>query len=349
LYNYDFKSHFTGLFSYHTYTTQHLTWYTGVQTQWYQRRHTGSEKTAGELYVNTGYRNESSLFTKADVRLGNWNISGDVQYRYSSFTYKGNEAMPGQYWNFFNSTLGINYSLNNKWRLYYSIGQTHREPTRNDLFMGSDDLTKDTNGDLLFNPLKPERVVDQELGVKYFSRRAYLLANIFYMRFKNEITLNGQIGPTGVPLHSSAASSYRSGIELDGWWRWPNGIELRNRSSLSINRIKEEGVKLEPVLTPAFISNQEIRLVKSRWQTGIALRYQGSSYVDYANTFKVPDYFIVNLDGAYQLKKLAFFGVLNNVTNRQYYTNGLITASGVPGYFIQMPINFYVGIRLTVL
>jgi iron complex outermembrane receptor protein len=346
LYNYAFRSHFIGAFSYHTYTTKNVKWYSGVQAQWYQRRHTGSERTYGNLYVNTGYRKESSVFTKAIVSAGQWDFLGDVQYRYSHFTYTGTEQMPGQYWNFLNGTLGIGYRLNNSVRFYYSLGQTHREPTRNDLLMGNDNLMRDDNGVLLFNPVKAEQVVDHELGVKYITRSVYLSANLYYMRFRNEITLNGQIGPTGVPLHSSAARSYRSGAELDAAWRLDNGIELRNQSSVSMNRIKEAGVNLKPVLTPAFISNQEVRLVKRNWQAGIGVRYQGTSYIDYANTTKLPDYFIVNMDASWQLRKVTLFGVVNNVTNRVYYTNGLITASGVPGYFIQVPVNFYVGVRM---
>jgi iron complex outermembrane recepter protein len=346
LYNYAFRSNFYGAFSYFSHATKGFRWYSGVQGQWYQRRHRGSEKALGTLYTNTGYRNEGSVFTKAIFNTGRWELLGDVQYRYSSFTYSGAEVMPGQYWNFLNSTLGVNYRVGDETRLYYSIGHTHREPTRNDLFMGNDDLTRDGNGDLLFNPVKPEQVIDQELGVKHFSRMVYVCANLYYMRFRHEITLNGQIGPTGVPLHSSAARSYRSGIELDAAWKWENGIEWRNQSAASFNRIKEAGVDLHPVLTPGFISNQECRLVKKRWQAGVGVRYQGESYIDYANTVKLPDYFIVNADASWQVGRVTLYGVLNNITNRVYFTNGLIPASGVPGYFIQAPINFYAGVRV---
>ncbi|WP_315819117.1 TonB-dependent receptor domain-containing protein [Paraflavitalea speifideaquila] len=86
-------------------------------------------------------------------------------------------------------------------------------------------------------------------------------------------------------------------------------------------------------------------MVKKFWQAGIGFRYQGRSYIDYANTTKLPDYFIVNMDASWQLRKFTLFGVVNNITNRVYYTNGLITASGAPGYFIQAPVNFYVGVR----
>lgn len=347
LYNYAFRSHFIGTFAYHSYTAKKLKWYSGVQAQWYNRRHTGSEQAAGILYVNTGYRNESSVFTKASVTLGKWTLLGDVQYRYSSFTYKGGEIMPGQYWNFLNSTIGSSYSVNNKLSFYYSLGQTHREPARNDLFLGNDDLTRDNTGALLFNPLKPERVIDHELGVKYFSRKGYIQGNIYYMRFRNEITLNGQIGPTGVPLHSSAAKSFRSGAELEVVYRVTSAVELRNQSSVSAIRIKEKDIHLHPVLTPSFISNQEIRYIQTRWQMSLLCRYQSNTYIDYANTVQLPSWFTVNWSGSWQLRKLTFFAVMNNITNRQYYSNGLITASGIPGYFVQAPANFNTGVRLT--
>lgn len=345
LYNYAFRSHFTGLFAYHSFISNRIRWHNGVQQQFYSRTHTGSEQTQGKLYSNTGYRNESSLFTKAIATAGNWNILGDLQYRHSSFTYTGREKMPGQFWNFLNGTVGITYFINNKLQVYYSIGQTHREPTRNDLFMGNDDLSRDSYGELLFNPVKPERATGQELGIKWFNERGHIYGNIYHMDFRNEITLNGQIGPTGLPLHSSAASSSRSGIELDALYRFKNGIELKNQSAVSYNRIKEEGVQLRPVLAPAFIINQEIRLVRKSWQTGIALRYQSNSYIDYANTIKLPEYFIINWDGGIAIGRMTVFVVINNITNRQYFTNGLITATGNAGYFIQAPVNFHTGIQ----
>jgi iron complex outermembrane receptor protein len=248
LYNYAFSSDFAGAFFYHAHTSQKFTWYNGVQTQWYNRRHTGSEKSMGVLYGNTGYRKESSVYTRGILSLGKWDLLGDIQYRYSSFTYTGDELMPGQHWNFLNGTFGLSYAIKNNLRLYFSLAQTHREPTRNDLFIGNDNLSRDGNGELLFNPVKPERAMDWEAGLKYFSEKTWLFANVYFMNFRNEITLNGQIGPTGVPLHSNAAKSYRAGLELDAMYRFANGFELRNQSSASLNRVRENDVKLRPVL-----------------------------------------------------------------------------------------------------
>jgi iron complex outermembrane recepter protein len=215
------------------------------------------------------------------------------------------------------------------------------------LFVGNDNLSRDGSGELLFNPVKPERAMDWEAGLKYFSEKAWVFANVYFMNFRNEITLNGQIGPTGVPLHSNAAKSYRAGFELDAMYRFANGFELRNQSSASLNRVRENDVKLRPVLSPAFIINQEVRYARSKWQTSLTLRYQSESFIDFANTAKLPAYTILNWDTHYRLEKISIFLFVNNLTNKRYYNNGLITAMGSPGYFVQAPLNVHAGIRYT--
>lgn len=347
LYNYAFHSYFTGIFSCHSYTKRNIKWYNGLQAQWYNRRHKGSEASSGELYTNKGFRDEASAFSKLQITLKKRiTLLGDIQYRYSSFTYKGNELMPGQYWNFFNASAGVTYSATNNLEIYYSIAKTQREPTRNDFFSGNDDLTRDNSGELLFNPLKPEQVTDQELGMRFFLNRGHLFVNGYYMKFKNEITLNGQIGPTGVPLRSSTANSFRSGIELDALYPVTTFIILINRSAISYNRIKESDIKFQPVLTPSVIVNQELKFVKPKWQAGMVLRYQNSSYINYANTYKLPSFCIINFEGSWEVNRVIFYGAVNNITNQKYYTNGLMTYDGKPAYFIQSSINFNVGFRV---
>lgn len=346
LYNYAFHSYFTGIFSYHSYIKRNIKWYNGLQSQWYNRRHKGSEASLGELYTNKGFRNEASIFSKLQITIKKRiTLLGDIQYRYSSFTYLGKESMPGQYWNFFNASAGVTYSLKNL-EIYYSISKTQREPTRNDFFLGNDDLIRDNSGELLFNPLKPEQVIDHELGMRILLNKGHLFVNGYFMKFKNEITLNGQIGPTGLPLRSSTANSFRSGIELDALYPVSTLIVLINRSAISYNRINENEIKFQPVLTPSVIINQELKLIKPKWQAGMVLRYQNGSFINYANSYKLPSYCIVNIEGSWDIKKIVFYGAINNITSQKYYTNGLMTYDGKPAYFIQSSINYYLGFRI---
>ncbi len=62
LFRYDFQSNLIGFFSNYTYSNKNLNWTTGVHANIYQRKHTGSEQILGELYVNTGFKNEASVF-----------------------------------------------------------------------------------------------------------------------------------------------------------------------------------------------------------------------------------------------------------------------------------------------
>src|SRR5690606_1614919 len=106
---------------------------------------------------------------KIDYTTGAFTWFGDTQYRQSSFDYKGSVELEKVNWNFINPKAGLTFSANAKTLLYYSIGRTGREPARNDLFLGNDDLLADENGNPIVANSDPESVVDQELGIRYQS------------------------------------------------------------------------------------------------------------------------------------------------------------------------------------
>ena len=77
----------------------------------------------------------------------------------------------------------------------------------------------------------------------------------------------------------------------------------------------------------------------------VVFRYQSSSYIDYANTIKLPSFLVVNLEGSWHVNRFSVFAVINNLTNQKYYTNGLLAYDGKPRYFIQSAINYNLGLR----
>ncbi|MFZ1825395.1 MAG: TonB-dependent receptor, partial [Chitinophagales bacterium] len=167
LYNYAVQSHFVGFFSNYTFSKKQFNLTTGLHGNIYNRQHTGSEKSLGQLYQNTGYKNEISIFTKADYTLKWFTFFADVQYRYVSFDYKGTVAMQKLDWNFINPKAGLSANINPNSTLYYSIGYTGREPTRNDMFGGNDDLLADSLGNAILSNTKPEYVLNHELGFRF--------------------------------------------------------------------------------------------------------------------------------------------------------------------------------------
>ena len=47
------------------------------------------------------------------------------------------------------------------------------------------------------------------------------------MWFKNELVLNGEVGPNGLPCHENANKSFRRGVELSAKWNIFNNITFR--------------------------------------------------------------------------------------------------------------------------
>ncbi len=344
LYNYAFRSHTLGVSSVYSLRVDKLKFDAGVHANRYQRQHNGSERTQGYLYTNTGFKNETSAFAKATYTTGKLSVFADAQVRHADFRYEGQVALPNQEWNFLNPRAGASFQAKDA-TFYYSVGRTSREPTRNDIFQGADDLPADESGNAIYAKLPAESVIDQELGVKLNYEWGHVKTNAYYMDFSNEIVLSGKVGPNGLPLRSNAAQSYRAGLEFDAEYNVGKEFSLVNNSSVSRNRITEGANSIQPVLTPSVIINQEVRKRFGHVYVGVNGRYQSSSYIDYANAARLPSFTILGASAAYEYKGFELAVKLNNLTNRQYYTSGLIGIDGRTYYNIQAPLNYFATLR----
>ncbi|MER2999253.1 TonB-dependent receptor [Pontibacter populi] len=347
MYNYAFRSNFAGFYSNYTVDYENFIWTSGIHTNLYNRRHTGSERSMGQLYQNTGYKNEFSIFSKGEYTLNKLLFYADLQYRASSFDYLGSTKFDKLTWQFLNPKAGISYAVNPNTVAYYSIGMTGREPTRNDIFGGADDLPADESGEAILASTSPEYVVDQELGIRHSTDKVKLSANLFYMDFKDEIILNGNYGPNGLALTSKVDNSIRAGIELAGSYSLTDKINTSHTSSFTHSRIKEQGITFHPLLTPAVILNQEIAYTTARFSTGLGARYQSKSYIDFANSAVVEDYILLNARASMKLNKWEISLHLNNLTNTRYYNNGYVDYDGTKKLFVQAPTNIFVAVKFS--
>ncbi|MBK6730144.1 MAG: TonB-dependent receptor [Bacteroidetes bacterium] len=345
LYNYAVQSHFVGFFSNYTFSKKQFNLTTGLHGNIYNRQHTGSEKSLGQLYQNTGYKNEISIFTKADYTLKWFTFFADVQYRYVSFDYKGTVAMQKLDWNFINPKAGLSANINPNSTLYYSIGYTGREPTRNDMFGGNDDLLADSLGNAILSNTKPEYVLNHELGFRFQKNKIHFDVNLYYMDFKNEIVLDGKFGPNGLALTNNVEQSFRTGLELSVTYKVTKRFSLVNNSSFNYSRIKEQTEIFNPILTPPIIINQEAVFSKNNFTIALSARYQHNSYIDFANEERVNSYFLLNSRASYSIKGFLFSVFLNNITNAKYFNQGYVDFDGSKKYFVQAPTNFYASIQ----
>ncbi len=345
LYNYAFQSNFLGFFSNYTLSKKSLTLTSGVHGNLYDRQHIGSEKALGKLYENTGYKDEISAFAKANYQFNRMTLFADIQYRYTNFNYTGLVPLDKLSWSFINPKAGISFEMAPGVVAYYSIGKTGREPTRNDLFGGNDDLLADSVGNADLYIKDPEYVVDHELGFRFNSRSLKAALNFYYMDFENEIVLNGNFGPNGLLLTDNVERSYRAGIELNVEYQLIENLLLVNNSSFNYSKIKEQGETFEPILTPPLIINQELIYNWGNFSAAIMAKYQDASFIDFANSASLNAYYLLNARLGYHFNafEMAFF--VNNITNSKYYNHGYVDYDGSHKYFVQSPTNFYFSIK----
>jgi iron complex outermembrane recepter protein len=345
LYNYAFQSGLYGFFGNYIWAKNDFSITTGLHGNAYQRRHTGSEKTLGRLYRNTGYRKELSAFGKVEYRLGDFTLFADLQYRYTDFNYRGAVSLAPFAWRFFNPKAGASYALNRRALFYYSLGGTGREPTRNDLFGGNDDLLADSLGRPLIAIKNPESVTDQELGFRFQSEKTALNLNAFYMDFRDEIVLDGKFGPNGLALTNAVEKSFRAGLEFSLTQQISRRLDWIGQASLNYSRIRAEAQRFSPILTPRFILHQELLFHTGAWQVAASVRYQDRAFIDFANTVQVDAYWLANARIQYAYKRYRFSVFANNFTNTRYFNNGYVDFDGTAKYFVQAPANFYFSIQ----
>lgn len=348
MYNYAFTHHFKGFFSNLHVQNQKTNFYTGIHINTFNRTHNGSERQLGELYQNKGYKNEFSFFSKINYNIGKVHVFGDIQYRYASFDYEGSVQLPQLNWSFINPKAGINLFVTKSTNIYYSAGSNGREPTRNDIFNGEDNLLADSTGNPIYSNVNPERVFNQEIGIKSYHKSWYVNANLFWMKFNNEIVLNGQFGPNGLPLHSNVAKSTRNGLEINYGVKVLSSLVYKGNVMLSSNKIVEENVTIIPILSPSVLINQELSFNLKDITFELSSRYQHSSYIDFENTIKLPSFFETNFRLAYTLNDFVFRTGINNITNAKIFSNGYIGIDGSPLYFIQSPRNYFIAVTWTI-
>lgn len=128
---------------------------------------------------------------------------------------------------FFNPRIGLNYNINNNNRTYLSLAYTSREPRMKNLYDASNswdgnsplfEHIKDSNGVIYYDftkpYVKPEQMLDIELGWTYSSNFLYFNINTFLMEYFDELVKSGQLDNFGAPIDGNAPKTRHYGIEI---------------------------------------------------------------------------------------------------------------------------------------
>lgn len=345
LFNYKLTSDLVGFFSNYQLETGNDSLIFGVHVNNYRRNHLGREKSAGTIYKNNGQKDELSAFVRGTHTWRALEFVSDFQLRSTSFKYNGDVALEEMNWTFFNPKLGVVYFVEPEVDFYYSIGRTGREPTRNDILAGNDNLITDERGDPLLGVTNAEYVIDHELGVRFNTQRLNAKSNLYYMDFDQEIALNGELGPSGLPLTASVDRSYRSGVEVELTWQPIDNFESKSAVSYNKSRVTQSADSLTPVLTPRWDLDQSFLYNWDSFQLDLDLHYQSSSFIDFANSNKIDEFLVANLSGNYTYDGAQLSLSVNNLFNQEYLSNGYVDSNQTARYYVQAPRTFWAGVK----
>ena len=309
-------------------------------------------------YHSKARKTEVSVFAKAEYQ---WNdrlsLFGDLQYRHIHYTLKGEDkdfkVMDGDYrYDFLNPKAGVFFRPDERNSVYASVAVAQREPIRSDLKEGA--KREDHK-----EPIRPERMIDYELGYRYNTQQGlYFGANIYYMDYHNQMVQTGKLDDVGYRLLENVKSSYRAGIELEasvplfaGKWR------LDANATFSRNKINDYAAYYDMYdanENPLYDENNKARQQKEEFEStdisfspdvvsAVSLTYNpfsalyftltgkyiGKQYLDNTSndSKSIPGYFVSNFSAGYTFDKTPLGSInlqvfVNNLLNKEYVANG---------------------------
>lgn len=336
----------------------------GTHFNYFNRTHISGDQPDWQNYAykNTGYKTDFSAYLKMQRTINRLTIYTDVQYRMVNFWYKkDNLNLDPLNYNFFNPKAGLSYVLNRS-KIYASYGINHREPTRNDLFSGYDDVTPNSKNSFIgfgvdtlnFGMIKPETVQDFELGYEVQIKKLKIGLNVYHMIFKNEIVPIGKLSYIGLPLRKNVEQSQRSGVEIQSELKIGPFVIYAD-AAYQTSKIKSYHSDLDsitynnvsPLMSPKLISNQRISYSFKKFSICVGGRYISESYLDNTQSLKLPETYIMTANVKYAYRSHGISLRIENLTNSNYYLGGYslginraFYVGAIRSYFVNYTYNF---------
>lgn len=293
-----------------------------------------AHKEDGNFYVKGSYDITPQLSVYADIQYRHirYRIKGEND-KYNPLTGAMQTLNVDERFNFCNPKAGINWEVNTANRLYASFAVAQKEPTRNNYTeMRQDRLPR------------PERLLDYELGYQYQSRKAAFGINLYFMNYKDQLILTGEVNEIGEALTDNIPRSYRAGVELTGslqptdWFRWDlNATWSRNRIIDFTETLYDGDMKPwvihhgdTPIaFSPDWIANNRFTFSYRQWEASLTTQYVSSQYMSNAGQKDqmLNAYCVSNLSLNYtfrprHIKALTLGVTVYNLFNEEYENNG---------------------------
>jgi len=325
-----------------------------------------------KYYNDSAKKNDANIFGKIDYQLSKkLSVYADLQYRtiyYSFYGFDDNlqNVQQAVNLNFFNPKAGLMFRLNNSNSFYASFAIGNKEPNRDDYVQSTPSSRP-----------KPEHMQNVEAGYTHVAGIWMVAANYYYMYYRNQLVLTGQINDVGSYNRSNIDKSYRSGIELQAGVKPLKNLDIQGNIAFSKNVILNytEYIdnwddwsqqanslgKTEISFSPAVVAGGSVRFTPFKnFDVAWYSKYVGKQYLDNSSN---PDrmlkaWFVNDLQLAYVfkpkfVKEISLNLMVNNILNHLYESNGW-TYSYIYGakqytenwYFPQAGRNFLIGVGI---
>ncbi|MEO6355295.1 MAG: TonB-dependent receptor plug domain-containing protein [Ferruginibacter sp.] len=315
------------------------------------------------------HKKDLSLYAKFAQQLTeHWQLFADMQVRNVNYTINGFRDNPSlivkNNYTFFNPKAGITYNYNN-WQVYASYARAGKEPNRDDFEAGKTQQPKQ------------EELNDIELGVEKKSKLFSVGANLYYMKYHNQLVLIGNINDVGSYTRTNIASSYRAGVELQGTAVITKFLNVAANLTLSKNKISHFTELIDDYdnggtvtnhynqtnisFSPAVVAGGSINFIPVKnGEISLLSKYVSRQYMDNTSqkSRSLDPYYVqdvrltYSLPGINFLKTTTFILQLNNVFNKKYEANGYTFSYYSGGlatenyYFPMAPFNCMMGVNI---
>ncbi len=300
-------------------------------------------KIRDKYYDNDANKKEAHAYLKATYKHKKFTFYGDIQYRHIDYSFLGIDDISGTItpinqkvaYDFINPKAGLMYDFNAKNNAYISVAVANREPVRRD-FRESTPT----------NRPKKENLTNVEAGYRFKGTRLFVNTNLYFMNYKDQLVLTGQINDVGGYTRTNVDKSYRAGVEIEMGYKITEKLQLAGNVTLSQNKISafNEYVDNYDIGGQDTIKHSNTDLAFSpNTIASLALSYEpvknlsltlmgkhvGDQFLDNTSTStrKLNGYITSNFQVNYTLKDVLFkeivFGVLvNNIFDAKYENNG---------------------------
>lgn len=322
-----------------------------------------------QWYNNIAHKKDFSVYSKWTQQLSSSLQSFvDVQFRNINYTINGFRDNPAltlnNKYNFVNPKLGITYNKNT-WQVYASYALAQHEPNR-------DDFEASTT-----QQPKAELLNDIEIGAEKKNSKYFFAANLYYMKYKDQLVLTGKINDVGAYTRTNIPNSYRAGIELQGKYIFAKWFNYAANITFSKNKIKnfteyiddyDNGGQVtnyypstDIAFSPSIIAGSSLNFTPIKnGEINLIHKYVSRQYLDNSSLkarslqpYLTNDIRLSYLIEGKTVKATSIIVQLNNIFSKKYEPNGYSFSYIYGGnlttenyYFPMAPFNAMIGVNI---